>query len=520
MEWWQDVDGRGTTMDQWMTETIAPLLLVLGQLDICLDHPPVPAGEEVRSRADEMRLSLDAVVATYILPENIFWWTLDSDGDYEEILIREIRNDQSAQWCYWNDEVYARYDSSGKLVGTVSDHDYGEVPIIRVFDRRRPRSRNVGLPRYEMVAEMQREYYNRDSELILSDTTQAHPLLQGPEDFVQPDGTIPMGPNWLLPKKKNMAGATAVYEGFEVIEFPKGGADSIRMNLDRLRDGVDRLAGLTKPAGAAGTQGQTVSQSGISKQLDADVGHDLLGNISKTLQRAEQAIAKLFWFVEGNPGDPQEDMAAKTKIQYATEFNLQSAQDIGSLANRYQEIIGSGGKSPLVEGKLIERFVRQAISGLDDAEYAAMTQEIQAILAQGQEMEQATITANRKALGIRGTAELESRGSCPTDGAAHRSPGGTSCQEIAGERSACVAHHWQVRCRRSDPLSDLAGGLDAGCGAGRGAHRGLAHGRGRRRRLRGQSGPVGVHAHGHPDQRDSAWRLQDQCQGHARHGDR
>ena len=120
MEWWQDVDGRGTTMDQWMTETIAPLLLVLGQLDICLDHPPVPAGEEVRSRADEMRLSLDAVVATYILPENIFWWTLDSDGDYEEILIREIRNDQSAQWCYWNDEVYARYDNSGELVGTVT----------------------------------------------------------------------------------------------------------------------------------------------------------------------------------------------------------------------------------------------------------------------------------------------------------------------------------------------------------------------------------------------------------------
>jgi hypothetical protein len=395
--WWEDVDGRGTTMDQWMAETVAPLLLVLGQLDICLDHPPAPEREDVRSRADEMRLGLDAVVASYILPENVCWWVLDAQGEYEEIIIKEIQEDQSIRYCYWNEEVYARYDLDGDIIGSPTPHDYGEVPIIRIFDRRRPRACNVGLPRYEMIAEMQREYYNKDSELILSDTTQAHPLLQGPEDYVQGDGTIPIGPAWLLPKKKNMAGATAVYEGFEVVTFPKDGADSIRLNLDRLRDGVDRLAGLTKPAGAQGTGAQTVSQSGISKQLDADVGHDLLGNISKTLERAEQAIAKLYWFVEGN-GDPQEAMVAQTQIQYGTEFNLQSADDIGKLTDRFQQVIGSGGKAPLVEGKLIERFVRQAITGLDDAEYEQMAKEIQAVLTQGQEMEQKQIEANKRVL--------------------------------------------------------------------------------------------------------------------------
>jgi hypothetical protein len=80
-QWWEDVDGRGTTMDQWMAETVAPLLLVLGQLDICLDHPPAPEREDVRSRADEMRLGLDAVVASYILPENVCWWVLDAQGE-------------------------------------------------------------------------------------------------------------------------------------------------------------------------------------------------------------------------------------------------------------------------------------------------------------------------------------------------------------------------------------------------------------------------------------------------------
>jgi hypothetical protein len=37
VEWWKDVDGRGTPIDDWMRETVAPLLLVLGCLDICVD---------------------------------------------------------------------------------------------------------------------------------------------------------------------------------------------------------------------------------------------------------------------------------------------------------------------------------------------------------------------------------------------------------------------------------------------------------------------------------------------------
>jgi hypothetical protein len=206
--WWQDVNGKGVTVDQWMQETIAPLLLVLGQLDIVLDHPAVPKDERVNSRADEVRLGLDSVVASYILPENVLWWCLDDKGMYEEILIREVQDDQGVLWRYWNKEVWCLYDVTGDMVESefrpygygadgmplapirrmqasatpkadVVPHDYGVVPIVRLFDRRRPRCRNVGLPRYEMIADLQREYYNRDSELILSDTTQAHPLLPG-----------------------------------------------------------------------------------------------------------------------------------------------------------------------------------------------------------------------------------------------------------------------------------------------------------------------------------------------------
>jgi len=381
-EWWEDIDGKGTMMDQWMSEVVAPLLLVLGQLDIILDHPPRPDREEIRSRADERRFGLDRVVASYILPENMVWWNLDSRGRYEDCLVKEVRDDMGVIWRYWCRDFYASYDAHGEMVGDVTDHPYGAVPIVRLFDRRRPRCRHIGLPRYEGIAEIQREYYNRDSELILSDTTQAHPLLQGPEDYVQPDGTIPIGPNWLLPKKKNTSGGAASYEGFDVVVFPKEGADSIRTNKHDLREAVDRAAALTKPAGSMGTDANSVAQSGISKRLDTSTGNDLLSKIAQMLGRNEKYIADLFWFVLGN-GKPDEAGMEATNVQYPMEFDLLSADELADLTGKYQLIINSGGRSPVVEQALIDRLLKQALAGLDDDQYKAMSAEVEEVLAEG-----------------------------------------------------------------------------------------------------------------------------------------
>ncbi len=251
--WWADVDGCGATIDQWMTEVVAPLLLVLGQLDILMDHPPAPEGEAIETLADLKRLGLDRCLATYILPENMLWWRLDEGGHrYLECLVREpSETDDGVETRYrhWTAAESTLYTDEGEVIA-ITPHPFGRVPIVRVFDGRKPRCRNIGRSRYESIAERQREYYNRDSELILSDTTQAHPLLQGPEDFVQADGTIPIGPSWLLPKKKNVNGASASYEGFDVVDFPKDGAESIRKNKADIRDDIDRDSALVTPTGA------------------------------------------------------------------------------------------------------------------------------------------------------------------------------------------------------------------------------------------------------------------------------
>jgi hypothetical protein len=396
-EWFVNVDGCGATIDEWIAEIVAPMLMVLGCLDVIVDHPVAPKDVQITSKADQAKYGLNRAVASIILPENMVWWTLNPDGSYAECLICEpCEDDDDCEhyYRYWNAKEWIRFDDHGRETAR-ADHQFKRVPICRLFDRRRPRCRNIGLPRYEAIAELQREYYNRDSELILSDTTQAHPLLQGPEDYIQADGTIPIGPSWMLPKKKTVSGAQSYYEAFEVVEFPKGGADSIRSNKYDLRDAADRAAGLTKPAGAAGTTGSTVAQSGISKRLDQSQGNDLLGRIAAVLEKAEKEIARLVLVVLSDGKDDGTSLLDDA-IGYPRSFDLQTSDELAAAIVEFQTIVSMAGHLPECEGDLLGRLVRLMLPGLEDEEYGEMDDEIEAYLAtksvEQQQMREASVT--------------------------------------------------------------------------------------------------------------------------------
>ena len=315
--WWEDVDGRGTPIDDWMRETVAPLLLVLGCLDICVDHPQVPPGQVISTRADELQFKLDTCIASYILPVNMVWWRCDAAGRYVECLVREytdpsdrVDHDKAGnaidpedkgqigdawrrnyvRYRLWRPDESILFSADGDKILERRPHGFGRVPIVRLIDQKKHRTPNVGKPRYEAIAELQREFYNRDSELILSDTLQAHPFLSGAEDFCKSDNTLSVGPGYVLPMKKNPE--SGAYQGWEFVSPPKDPAESLRKNKDDLVEMKDRRACLTKPAGAAGAGSGTVSQSGVSKQLDAQTGHKMLVSVAKSLAHAERFIAE------------------------------------------------------------------------------------------------------------------------------------------------------------------------------------------------------------------------------------
>lgn len=389
--WWKDVDGRGTPIDDWMREIVAPLFLVLGNLDICMDHPAPEPGAIIVTQADVQEQGLGRCVASFILPQNMVWWLTDSAGRYVQCLVQELVdpawrgaqkseqdwNREYVRYRHWTATESTLYNHDGtEIIGDPVPHAFGRVPIVRLVDVPKHRCPHLGKSRYEGIAEIQREFYNRDSELILSDTLQAHPILQVPEEYLS-SGELTFGPGYAFPKKKNPE--TGAYEGSEFLSPPKDPADSLRKNKDDLVNLKDRRASLTKPAGASGTKGTTVAQSGISKQLDAETGHKLLAGIARSLSRAERTLAELALLVlRGAPATPAE--REQIRVVYPAKFELFSASELIDTLIKLQLAMGQAGEAPNTEREIFQAIVRQTLLGLTDQEYKELDDEMELLV--------------------------------------------------------------------------------------------------------------------------------------------
>ncbi len=400
--WWKDVDGCGTTIDDWMRETLAPLLLVLGTIDVCVDHPKLAPGQTVITRADEIAAGLDKVVASYLLPMNVVWWRTDAAGRFLECLVREYTDpadrmdfdddgnaidpdgaDKASEkwrkeyihWRLWRPDESILFSYGGEDVIERVPHSYGRVPIVRLIHKKKHRAKMIGKSQYEFVAECQRAYYNIDSELTHSNTVQATPFLSGPEDYCKGDNTLSVGPGYLLPKKKNPE--NGAYEGFEYVSPPQDPADSLRKNKDDLVAAKDRSACLSKPAGAE-TPG-TVGQSGVSKVIDSSTGHKLLTAIAKSLAKAEAFVAEYaLMALRMKPLKPAD--RESFSIGYPARFDLNDAAALIDGTTKLQLILASVGNAPNTERELIQQTIRQLLLGLDDDEYRELDDEIELLV--------------------------------------------------------------------------------------------------------------------------------------------
>ena len=243
------------------------------------------------------------------------------------------------------------YDERGEVLA-VTPHPYGRVPIVRLFDRRKARCQNIGhvalRGRRGAPARVLQPRLGADS---VGHDAGSSACLQGPEDYVQADGAIPLGPSWLLPKKRNSQGTSVTYEGFEVIDFPKEGADSIRSNKADLREEVDRDAALVRPTGRDG-----VALSGLAKMLDQYDGNNRLAKIARVLARAEQAVAELALAVLGD-GVVSERHRQEIQVVYPTDFDLFTASDVAAATADFQAIVARSGALPETEGLLLARLI-------------------------------------------------------------------------------------------------------------------------------------------------------------------
>jgi hypothetical protein len=396
-DWWDDVDGERTHIDDWMQDTVAPILIVIGHIDILCDHPPLPeagrpAPGQLLTMADFNRYGLGEVRASVILTQNVLWWLRGTEGQYAEALVREYHDD--LEGCpltllrHWTGTGSVLYDINGVAVDALGNplsrsgnpagtepfpHPYGRPPIVRCFDRKKIRSTFTGQSRMEVPAELMRDYYNRDSELILSDVMQSGPLLSGPSDALGVDAAITVGPGWTLPKING--------ETWEYVAPDKAGDESIRANLSRRRDEIDSATGQTKPAGVAGTSGQTVAQSGVSKELDQEGGEKRLSKIAAALARVEVRAAELCLLVYHDGSPPPAELDA-IEVIYPRAFNLYSGVERMGLIGKFQDIAATAGQLPTAEGEMLKMAAREALKGRDDSTFDDVDEEIDRYMAE------------------------------------------------------------------------------------------------------------------------------------------
>ena len=381
VEWWGDVDRAGTTIDEWMQDTIAPLLIVLGQMDLIFQHPSAPRNMQVTTLNDVIMLGLDKVRASFILPQNLLWWRKDDADQYVECLTQEYwENDDCEQelvFRWWTPVDQVLFNEKGEMKGEPIDHNLGRPPIVRVYDRKKFRCRNVGQSRMEATAERQRDYYNRDSELILNDTMLSAPPLSGPVDFMTAENEIIVGPGYVLPMYKDGANH---YQGWSYVIPDRSGDESLRKNLQGRRDEIDAENALTKPAGAVQSGGSTVAQSGVSKAFDQDEGAAKLSKLAKSLAKAERLIAEMALFVAQDGKVSEADLAA-IKVTYSTTFNLMSANEQLDAIGQFQGLLLAAGKLPETDAAMLKRAARIVLEGDDDETLAGFDDEIDDFVA-------------------------------------------------------------------------------------------------------------------------------------------
>jgi hypothetical protein len=339
MAWCDDIDGRDTSLNDWMREVIAPLICALGMIDVSFDHPVISPGEPpILGRETDPRKQC---VARYYLPENVLWWDLDyTKRYYLEVIVREwewdsIRGEWLDNYRHWTYEDWTLYNMHGEVIDG-GFHPFGTCPVVRLFDRRNFRMDNGALCRMYPIADLSRAYYNEESEMIASMTLHNCPIVQGPADDAidsEEDTSVPIGRNLILRKVVNQAG---VESGYEYLEPSTKSYEFGRLRLLDLQTRMEAHAALTKSVGSVGAGGsQAISQSGISKAYDQAEGSDYLSSFARTLQVADYTVCQFATIVLFDGAIPDGYMDKLTVI-YPNEFNLLSFSDVALIDETIQ----------------------------------------------------------------------------------------------------------------------------------------------------------------------------------------
>ena len=377
MQWWEDVDGEGTHITDWVkrTHTLAALM---GHAFVAMDRPPLDVAP--RSKADQpapfLRVytpldALDWIARGRSLRAVKFIEAVGRD-DLNEAPLAAVSTTptasatgdgarKSVQYRIWDGETWQVYDQDGGLLGR-GDHGMGELPVL-VFTGR-PRAtlpivgRSVlGDPR------LFRDHFNLVSEKRSLERDQTFSLLN-----------IELGTDQLAEEAKSLAGETVSTSSALFTRGPAkfiapeaGPVAHYERELQNLERTIYRLVGL--PWDGDGKQAETAE----SRKLKAMDLNRLLAGMAAEAERVEYAIARQWFIAQDGPERGQAAYeASELSIEYPTEFQTSEILDeILELRAKLSANLG-----PTASRILRERAVPVLLPDLTADQLATVTEEI------------------------------------------------------------------------------------------------------------------------------------------------
>lgn len=315
--WWTNVDGAGTSINQFMMRG-AKLALAAGLAGALVDKEPTPPTGP--SMADETA----KVIASWFAAPTIVDWDLRA-GELIAVKLLEAKprasildpveeGDESAQTLIWTEDAWVRMDSDAEVIAQSGDAGANVDMVPLAIVRPDPSSEHPflghGLGGDGKVFQALLNRCSEEDEVLRS---QAFSVL-----------TVDVGKDGDVNAAKTQIGndigttrALVLQGAADYITPDMGAPEQIRTNIEFLIREIYRMAHVKYARDSAD------SESADSIRLQHTELNEMLASLATVLQDTEKQMA-LFWYAWTHPGDKatvEADFAAlEVTIQYSHEF--------------------------------------------------------------------------------------------------------------------------------------------------------------------------------------------------------
>lgn len=369
-KWREDVDGRGTTWDEfWLAATYRAALC--GWTPMLIDAPPAD-GLVTRAQAEEAGLRPKAIV---LWPSALLDYSVEDGGTFAWTKIRTCHIEQPNAldapamvetitiWTATDASVYRIREVDGKetIEGPeVRTHGFGSVPI--VIYRNKPALSDdevLGIPMHADVSTESRRLFNLLSEFDEHLRSQVFALLQVPTSGAIKDGDLTIGTDNALPIDPNSS------QKYEYIAPPASVAETYEERISATIREIYRMARVefTRATASGGVA------SGIARRYEFAGTNRAIGDFASQGAKAEAWVDDVVGRFFGVSDEKRE----------AERVTAQNDFDIGDIADDIKNTLDAttAQLGPTATRLLRSRLVARLLPNIDRETADAINEELE-----------------------------------------------------------------------------------------------------------------------------------------------